>query len=107
MNNDRGNFNMSDKQKNNNEFLIKDGNGFGITEDISDGYDGFYIFYLWQKDVSVCFCREEMYDFMELMTDKQTQAIFREEMGKIRLLFDIEERVTEDLEEGKNKMEQN
>ena len=95
---------MSDIQNNNNEFLI-DENGFGI-EDNSDGYEnGLYIFYLWRKDVSVWFDREEMYDFMELMTDKQTQAIFREEMGKIRLIRDIEERITEDLEEGKNKME--
>lgn len=92
---------MSMKQ----EWLIEEENGFGVEVNGDLGEDGFYNFYLWRKGVSLWLDTDEMYDFMELMTDEETQATFKEEMGKIRLLREVEDKVLEGLEEGKKEEE--
>ena len=89
---------MSEEQK----YLIEVENGFGIAKN-----DGFYNFHLLKNGVvrSLWLDTDEMYDFMKLMTDKKTQATFREEMGFMRCIRDIEKRITDGLEEGKKEGE--
>lgn len=75
---------MSEEQK----YLIEDENGFGIEKN-----DDLYIFYLWRKGVSLWLDTDEMYEFMHLMTDETTQALFKKEM----LIIIAEEKLAEEL----------
>lgn len=65
------------------DFSIQE-NCFAIEKDAWDDCEDceadFYTFYLWGKGVSLWFAREEMYDFMKIMTKETTQALFRKEM---------------------------
>jgi len=80
---------MSEEQK----YLIASDN-FGIEkEKCADCETGLYTFYLWGKGMALWYHREEMYEFMELMTDETTQALFRKEM----LIIIAEEKLAEEL----------
>ncbi len=85
---------MSNKKEQ--DFSLKENGSIAIEKDAWDECEDhsetyFYTFYLWGKGVSLWFARDEMYDFLELMTDETTQALFRKEMKM------IEEKVAEEL----------
>tara|TARA_Y100001934_G_C12144897_1_gene674419 strand:- start:53 stop:322 length:270 start_codon:yes stop_codon:yes gene_type:complete len=70
-------------------FLI-DGCGVGI-----DGCDTMYNLHLWFKGVSVWMDVDELYEFMEEMTNEENQKKMKNEMELIRLVKNTEKRVAE------------
>ena len=44
----------------------------------------------------------KMYEFMEVMTNEENQKKMKDEMGKIRLINDVEGQIKEHLTNGSN-----
>jgi len=78
-------------------YLINDG---AIGIDIVD--DENYVLHLWGKGLSLWMDKDEMYEFMEVMTNEENQKKMKDEMGKIRLINDVEGQIKEHLTNGSN-----
>jgi len=81
---------MLDKMENQNDLI--EGKWFDIQI-----YEDEY----WQissyKGVSIWLDKDEMKDFLETMTDEENQKKMKEELGKIRLINDVEKQMRESI----------
>jgi hypothetical protein len=85
----------TETNKSNEDFyLINDGR---YRIEICDDHQ-YYILYCWAKGVSVWMDRDEVYEFMEVMTNEENQKKMKEEMGVIRMIDGVEKQIEEQLE---------
>ena len=60
--------------------------------------EDFYIHHHWKKGFSIMLDKDEMKEFLEIMTDEENQKKMKEELGFIRFINDVEKQMKESVQ---------